>query len=667
MPFGIILVGIVGGAIAKYIGGDTLREDVIETGNRAVIPDNIEQLIADRSKPESLRAYDPILMEEKVLSLDNPNTVVIYIYTDGSFRYGYCFERVDLFRFLRRVVKDLNESEETSEVKCIWKKYKEDKDTLAGHGCRPTDQYIANGINFVYKYFMLIDFIPLLLNNPNEREFYAIPVENGKPRRIGNVYGYYAVSGDHGQIPGSTVYELFSATDLNPKEITLFRGLYSNDINNNIKNEFTKFYKQFYSRSKGLFRTESDASGLTIETRRRSLQRQRSQQSSRRDSLGSLNGDSDDDYDPDNELAAQRDYDNFMAERYYDNYGDDNVSYSDEESVYNDQDIQSQVGDNLSQNSENTRITYNTDMGIQYPQIWFGRLTLERYQNSRGKFRIGQFLIDASGSYNFEEYESLFHEALKRGIRASNYENVIKVVLSTCNTEIFDWVTQFMLQDHSSQADQSDVLDITEEELNICILNNMCHIFDRFQLMYVENEDYKKTIDQISGIIRRIQESPFYNYSKIVECRGKKNAKFMLHHFIKRTNRSIGTVEVQDQNGRDGYDILDENFYQFLKQLNEMLTPITVDGFRIDLYHIQDEHGHKPIYYLYNFELSNTLKEMLKNGFTEVTLDDGFADAPTTIRTRTYQPQDFNAVLFHLEQREYYGNIPDIINEYLGR
>ena len=37
MPFGIILVGIVGGAIAKYIGGDGFEEDVIETGNSCLL------------------------------------------------------------------------------------------------------------------------------------------------------------------------------------------------------------------------------------------------------------------------------------------------------------------------------------------------------------------------------------------------------------------------------------------------------------------------------------------------------------------------------------------------------------------------------------------------------------------------------------------------------
>ena len=121
------------------------------------------------------------------------------------------------------------------------KKYKEDENSVSGYGCRPTDQYIANGINFVFKYFMLIDFIPLLLNNPNEREFYAIPVENGKPRRIGNPYCSRGASADHGQIPGSLVYELFSATDFNPRPITLFRGVYDNNINNQIKNQFTDF------------------------------------------------------------------------------------------------------------------------------------------------------------------------------------------------------------------------------------------------------------------------------------------------------------------------------------------------------------------------------------------------------------------------------------------
>ena len=45
MPFGIILVGIVSGTITKYIGGDVFEEDVIETDNRAVIPENVEDLV----------------------------------------------------------------------------------------------------------------------------------------------------------------------------------------------------------------------------------------------------------------------------------------------------------------------------------------------------------------------------------------------------------------------------------------------------------------------------------------------------------------------------------------------------------------------------------------------------------------------------------------------
>lgn len=658
MPFGIILVGIVGGAIAKYIGGDGFEEDVIETGNRAVIPDNIEDLVKNRTKPDEITTYDPILMENKVLSLDNPNTVVVYVYTRGKFIYGYCFERVDLFRFLRRVVKDLNESEETSDVKCIWKKYKEDKDTIAGHGCRPTEKYIANGISFVSKYFMLIDYIQVLLNHPNEREFYAIPVEDGRRRRIGNIYGYYAVSGDHGQIEGTPVYELFSATDFNPRPITLFRGVGSNDINTAIKNQFTNYYKHFYSRSKGLFRTESDASGLTIQTRRQSLQ---SQRSGRRDSLGSLNGDGyEDDYDPDDVSAGLRDYDNYMAERYGYGYDDDDIIDSDEEDRYYNQDAQSQTSDAQSQTSDarsqtsdtQSLITYNTDMGIQYPQLWFGPLTLERYQNSRGKFRIGQFLIDASKSGNLEEYELLFIEAFKRGIRASNYKNVIKVVLSTCNIDIFSWVTQFMLQDHSSQEDQSDVLNITEEDLNTCILNNMCHIFDRFQVIYTQNNEYEATIRQIFEMIDSIIGSPFYNPAQIFEYTGKKSAKFMLHYFIKRTNQSIGIVEeVDGQDGQDGYDILDINCSNFLKTLNDKITiyqgsHITVDESPIDLYHTEDENRHKPIYYLYNFELSKTLESMLQD-----------------IR---YRQSDFNQKLFNSEMRQYYGNIPNIINAYLG-
>ena len=46
---------------------------------------------------------------------------------------------------------------------------------------------------------------------------------------------------------------------------------------------------------------------------------------------------------------------------------------------------------------------------------------------------------------------------------------------------------------------------------------------------------------------------------------------------------------------------------------------------------------------------------------TEVTNEYG------TVRTRAYLPQDFNEGLFDSNQREYYENIPDIIEDYLGR
>lgn len=647
MPFGIILVGIVGGAIAKYIGGDGFEEDVIETDNRAVIPDNIKDLVEKRSKPESFTVYDPILMEEKVLSLDNPNTVVIYIYDKGSFKYGYCFERVDLFRFLRRVVKDLNESEETSEVKCIWKKYKEDENSVSGYGCRPTDQYIANGINFVVKYFMLIDFIPLLLNKPNEREFYAIPVENGKPRRIGNPYGGRGASADHGQIPGSTVYELFSATDFNPRPITLFRGVYDNNINYQIKNQFTDFYKQFYSRSKGLFRTESDASGLTLQSRRRSLQRQ---QSGRRDSLGSLNGESDNDYDPDDGLAAQRDYDDYMAERYYSNYGyPDDITDSDEEDGYYNQDVRSQRSDGESQYSVQTDISYYTEMGIGDLNAanWLAPLSLERYQTTGGNFRIGQFLIDASSSQNFEEYRNLFTGAFENGITPRNYETVMKVVLSTCNVKIFEAVINHLL----------NTVGMNGSDINKVIMNNMSYMFDRLPIIYETHNDYFGGVIQVLNFIDCITGMPFYNNNQIFQYQGKKSIKCTLHYFIKQSNRSIGIVQDEDS--------ISTNFINGIYHIRDKLSAgnqfVDSEGRPIDLFHVLDNEGHKPIYYIYNPDLEETLQAMLDDAITEVTNEYG------TVRTRAYLPQDFNEGLFDSNQREYYENIPDIIEDYLGR
>ena len=83
-----------------------------------------------------------------------------------------------------------------------------------------------------------------------------------------------------------------------------------------------------------------------------------------------------------------------MAERYYNNYGyPDDITDSDEEDGYYNQDVRSQRSDGESQYSVQTDISYYTEMGIGDLNVanWLAPLSLERYQTPSGNFRIGQF------------------------------------------------------------------------------------------------------------------------------------------------------------------------------------------------------------------------------------------------------------------------------------
>lgn len=80
-----------------------------------------------------------------------------------------------------------------------------------GFTSKPTKRYIIRlpPSNF----YITLGSAQRIFNEPH-REWFALPLFGGKRRRIGNIFGYYGSSMNHGQVPGEIIYKLFSLNEI---------------------------------------------------------------------------------------------------------------------------------------------------------------------------------------------------------------------------------------------------------------------------------------------------------------------------------------------------------------------------------------------------------------------------------------------------------------------
>lgn len=80
-----------------------------------------------------------------------------------------------------------------------------------GFTAKPTKRYIVRlpPSNF----YVTLGSVHRLLSLP-DKHWFALPLFGGKRRRVGNLFGYYGSSMNHGQIPGEIIYKLYTLDDL---------------------------------------------------------------------------------------------------------------------------------------------------------------------------------------------------------------------------------------------------------------------------------------------------------------------------------------------------------------------------------------------------------------------------------------------------------------------
>lgn len=179
---------------------------------------------------------DPLLWMKKSCSNADVSAITYLDYQD--------FEKLDLFN-IRFLSSDGNSFQ--SDVQCISRQellewlssdinvlpptnimsvYTTPKDMSpssleTGFTAKPTKRYIVRlpPTNF----YVTLGSVHNLLSKP-DKHWFALPLFGGKRRRIGNLFGYYGSSMNHGQVPGEIIYKLYTLDDIQ-KNITVTESI----------------------------------------------------------------------------------------------------------------------------------------------------------------------------------------------------------------------------------------------------------------------------------------------------------------------------------------------------------------------------------------------------------------------------------------------------------
>ena len=134
---------------------------------------------------------------------------VIYIQNQqGKFVKGSCLKRDEMTDILESDIDNI-----PTYIMSIYKTPSSNNhhDLLTGMTSKPTGKIIVRiPTNQIYVTF---GSLKKILSTPN-KEWYALPLYGGNPRRVGNLQGLYGNSMNHGQVPGFQIYKLFTKRDI---------------------------------------------------------------------------------------------------------------------------------------------------------------------------------------------------------------------------------------------------------------------------------------------------------------------------------------------------------------------------------------------------------------------------------------------------------------------
>ena len=151
-------------------------------------------------------------------SVDNHDLFVIKTFNERTGRFGdasTCYLKSSLISELL----SNREQYPPSMIKCIYDKPGDDNvieygqvSLKNGMCCKPTDIFVVKlGDGMIITLNSFIDLI-----STDTQIWYAVRLYSGKRKRIGNIEGEFTSSSDHGQLPGSYIYKLYTKEQILP-------------------------------------------------------------------------------------------------------------------------------------------------------------------------------------------------------------------------------------------------------------------------------------------------------------------------------------------------------------------------------------------------------------------------------------------------------------------
>ena len=144
----------------------------------------------------------PVTLEEYT-SEDDPFRIYIQAY-NGKFKQSYCL-----------TIGELLDSIKYNSESFIMSLYESPSGSTnsQGRGFYPTDNIVAK-LPFSNTFFTIGSIQRIISEHSPKIKWYAIPLDNSKPRRIGNTRGIFGIGTLHGQAPGEIIYKIFTKQEL---------------------------------------------------------------------------------------------------------------------------------------------------------------------------------------------------------------------------------------------------------------------------------------------------------------------------------------------------------------------------------------------------------------------------------------------------------------------
>jgi len=179
-----------------------------------------------------------------------------FLNSEKQYEKGICFTKSEF----RDYVHSSYNEENPSNIQAIYTKpLKPQKieDYISGMTSKATGRIVIK-IPSEFSPFVTLNCAHKILQNNDNKIWYALPLFGGKKRRIGGIQSQLIVSGNHGQTPGYIIYKLYTKEEINqdiiveekasdyPLSLFLFEPMMQLDFIlglNNLKSE--QIYKNF--------------------------------------------------------------------------------------------------------------------------------------------------------------------------------------------------------------------------------------------------------------------------------------------------------------------------------------------------------------------------------------------------------------------------------------